>query len=322
MRPGFRKGARPVNVGRRWPAEVLSPGEVQALMAATHRNVAHDKRERAVVWLMYRVAVKLVECLAMQPSDYIYGSNKLTIPATGRLPERTVNIDAVTRGYLDEWIEQRRALGFGPTVAMFCSVGHPSGRPVKPNALSRAITARAKRAGIEKRVTPEGLRKSGREHGVARTFSVEGQIEAYVDEAVFGSRYPDAYRKWRDALDLYAVNPERHATRIGHDCREALADFARALARHHGVKLTSRPEQTIAALRTVIASKGTTSPRVAAQLDALVAYFGTVSDLGQRQEHGASKEGEPLTADDARRVVFYAMLVMYEIDRTLSRIDG
>jgi hypothetical protein len=55
----------------------------------------------------------------------------------------------------------------------------------------------------------------------------------------------------------------------------------------------------------------------AAFLDALLAYRGTVSDLAQRQEHGAAKEGEPLSARDAVRLVFYAGLVMYEFDRTL-----
>ena len=34
------------------------------------------------------------------------------------------------------------------------------------------------------------------------------------------------------------------------------------------------------------------------------------------QEHGASKD-EALDADDARRVVWYVGLVMYELDRTL-----
>ena len=44
-------------------------------------------------------------------------------------------------------------------------------------------------------------------------------------------------------------------------------------------------------------------------LDALLTYWGTVSDLVQRQEHGAKKEGEPLMWEDARRVVFQTAIV-------------
>jgi hypothetical protein len=39
-------------------------------------------------------------------------------------------------------------------------------------------------------------------------------------------------------------------------------------------------------------------------LDALLTYWGTVSDLVQRQEHGAQREGESLSWADSRRVVF------------------
>ena len=46
-------------------------------------------------------------------------------------------------------------------------------------------------------------------------------------------------------------------------------------------------------------------------------YWGTVSDLVQRQEHGAQREGKQLVWEDARRVVFQTANVMFEIDRSL-----
>lgn len=52
-------------------------------------------------------------------------------------------------------------------------------------------------------------------------------------------------------------------------------------------------------------------------LDALVVYWGTVSDLIQRQEHGAQKEGEALRWEDGRRVVFQTAVVMFEIAHTV-----
>jgi len=56
---------------------------------------------------------------------------------------------------------------------------------------------------------------------------------------------------------------------------------------------------------------------VSAFLDALLVYWGTACDLVQRQEHGSQREGAPLTWEDARRVVFQTMLVMYEVGRAV-----
>jgi hypothetical protein len=53
-------------------------------------------------------------------------------------------------------------------------------------------------------------------------------------------------------------------------------------------------------------------------LEALVAYWGTLSDLIQRQEHGALREGDALVWEDDRRVVFQTCVVMYELSRALK----
>jgi hypothetical protein len=75
----------------------------------------------------------------------------------------------------------------------------------------------------------------------------------------------------------------------------------------------------VARIRSVLqqhaAKLGTTA---APFLDALLVYWGTVSDLVQRQEHGAQKEGRPLVWEDGRRVVFQTAIVMFEVDRTLG----
>jgi hypothetical protein len=57
-------------------------------------------------------------------------------------------------------------------------------------------------------------------------------------------------------------------------------------------------------------------------LDALLAYWGTVSDLVQRQEHGGLREREPLTWEDTRRVVFQTAIVMFEIAQAADRSAG
>jgi hypothetical protein len=43
----------------------------------------------------------------------------------------------------------------------------------------------------------------------------------------------------------------------------------------------------------------------------MVDYWNALVDLHQRQEHGAQRQGQPLTWEDGRRVVFQTILVMY-----------
>jgi hypothetical protein len=54
-------------------------------------------------------------------------------------------------------------------------------------------------------------------------------------------------------------------------------------------------------------------------LQALVAYWATVMNIIQRQEHGSQREGGELTWEDARRVVFQTAVVMFEVDRAVRK---
>jgi hypothetical protein len=70
----------------------------------------------------------------------------------------------------------------------------------------------------------------------------------------------------------------------------------------------------------LMARKSSLGKKEAAFLDALVPYWGTVSDLAQRQEHGSQRdeEQEPLIWEDARRLVFQALVVMHETERAVG----
>jgi hypothetical protein len=77
------------------------------------------------------------------------------------------------------------------------------------------------------------------------------------------------------------------------------------------------PAKTVARIRAVLDQLAGDAKKNF--LKALLAYWGTASDLMQRQEHGAGKEREKLSWEDARIVVFQTMLVMYEIARFISQ---
>lgn len=148
----------------------------------------------------------------------------------------------------------------------------------------------------------------------------EAMALAYIDASQFANRHPTAFEAWRKARDAVAVGgSDTQLTEVGHWCREAMQAFMSDLVGSQGVRdADPDPAHTIARLRGVVSQRTSeTGETVAAFLTALVAYWGTLSDLVQRQEHGAQRDAEALGWHDARRIVFHTLAVMHELDASL-----
>jgi hypothetical protein len=107
---------------------------------------------------------------------------------------------------------------------------------------------------------------------------------------------------------------------VGHLCREAIQEFATALVeRFQPPNAPADPTKDVSRIDAVVELwKRSLGDKEREFLHALVNYWAKISALAQRQEHGAQKEGEPLTWEDARRLVFQTVVVMFEVDRSLS----
>jgi hypothetical protein len=172
-------------------------------------------------------------------------------------------------------------------------------------------------------VTPVGFRYYEHEHEKENepVRTAEQLPLQYIESPGFQAAYPVALTKWREAERLlWSADSAKQLTAIGHHCREAMQAFATDLVQ--SVKpptFDSDPTHVVARLRALIQHRRPSLGVATTEfLDALIAYWGTLSDLVQRQEHGAQKEGQPLVWIDARRVVFQTIVVMFEIDATLS----
>ena len=145
-------------------------------------------------------------------------------------------------------------------------------------------------------------------------------VKSYMSSNEFAKSYPNAYQKWIDADELlWQSDSEKQFTMIGHLCREALQEFATYLIQKHNIEnVDENKAHDVARIKAVLNSPSVKLGKSEKPfLEALINYWGTVSDLVQRQEHGAQKEGEALIWKDARRVVFQTAMVMFEIDKAL-----
>ena len=150
---------------------------------------------------------------------------------------------------------------------------------------------------------------------------VEDDMRGHFDSEAFKSAYPVAYRLWSEAADsVWRAESPNELTTIGHKAREAMQAFATELVdRQQPPDVNPDPTKTLDRVSAVIRMRaGQLGETKTELLDALFDYWRAVNNMVQRQEHGAQKEGEDLSWEDGRRVVFYTMAVMTELDRSLQ----
>jgi integrase/recombinase XerD len=156
MSPMMQTGMTPPNKGRRYPAEILEPAEVQALLDQLSRKSVTGIRNRALVTLLYRSGLRVSEIIALRPSDIDLKKHTLRI-LHGKGDKAT------TRGFhpsatdaLARWIDTRKSLGLrnGP---LFTT--HQGGQ-LSDQYVRNLLHHLASKADLGKRVHPHGLRHS------------------------------------------------------------------------------------------------------------------------------------------------------------------
>lgn len=157
--PEYRRGKRPPNAGRKFPAEVLTPAEVFGLLDACGRGPA-GRRNRALIVVMWRSGLRCAEALALYPKDVDLERGRIQILHGKGDQRRVVAIDPAAAAICERWERERRRIGLTGRDAYFCVI---SCKPTKGYAIGDAYVRDlfkrlAVRAGIEKRVHPHGLR--------------------------------------------------------------------------------------------------------------------------------------------------------------------
>jgi len=171
-----------------YPAEVLTPAEVQALINACSPKSATGIRNRALLTFLYRSGLRISEAIGYpgRPEQEIArpdGGEKIQAarPPISPLKVSDVNLDshsirlqhtksgeAQTRGFhpsatdaLARWMDVRRQLGLNGRQALFCTL---RGEPLSEQYVRAFLGRLAAKADITKRIHPHALR---------HTFAVE-----------------------------------------------------------------------------------------------------------------------------------------------------
>jgi integrase/recombinase XerD len=161
---GHPKGQPAANKGRKYPAEPLTPAEVQSLIAQCSRRAPTGIRNRALLTLLYRSGLRVAEVLAIRPSDVNFDKHSLRLLDTKSGDAQTRAFHPSADDALSRWLDTRRELataGKWRNGPLFCTL---DGGPVSDTYVRALLQRLGRKAGIQKRLHPHGLR---------HTFAVE-----------------------------------------------------------------------------------------------------------------------------------------------------
>lgn len=165
--PLMNGGTAPANKGKRYPAEIYTAQEIGRLIRCCGRRGLAAERNRAMIVLMWRCGLRVDEVVSLHPRDVDLDAGTVTVRHGKGDKRRVVGIDPQAAAVLVRWLDLRSRVLGRRQAPLFCTISNDRlgpGRPMHTNEVRGFLARAARRAGIEKRVHPHGLR---------HTFAVE-----------------------------------------------------------------------------------------------------------------------------------------------------
>ena len=144
--------------GKKLPPEVLTEDEVRDLIKACSHRAPTGIRNRALIVLLYRGQLRISEALALKPKDLDPKQGTVRVMHGKGDKSRTVGLDAGAWAIIQRWLDKRKSLGITGRKTVICTL---NGDPLLPSYVRTLCKRLGKKAGIEKRVHPHGLRHTG-----------------------------------------------------------------------------------------------------------------------------------------------------------------
>jgi integrase/recombinase XerD len=145
-------------------ADVLTPAEVEAILAQCPARWPTGVRNRALFTLLYKSGLRLGEALAFRPGDIDHAEHSIRLRHTKAGQPQTRYYHASAQDALNAWLARRAEAGVNGRNPVFCTIHDgptdrfTPGRPLAQNSVRLTLKRLAEKAGVEKRVHPHGLR--------------------------------------------------------------------------------------------------------------------------------------------------------------------
>jgi site-specific recombinase XerD len=154
-----------MNKGRKFPPEIISAEEMLSILSRCNPKAPTGIRNRAMIATMYRCGTRITETLDLKAKDIDTDKGTLRVLHGKGDKARTIGVDTKTLELIQLWLERRKNLDTDWKSPLFCTL---KGTPIQSDYVRQVLRRLARKAGIEKRVHPHGLR---------HTFSSEARYE-------------------------------------------------------------------------------------------------------------------------------------------------
>jgi site-specific recombinase XerD len=164
----FRKGRKPSNAGKKYPATVYEPDEILRLIHSLTGTAPAPLRERALFAFMWRTGVRVAEVERIREADLDPSTGYVRVRGNGgAVKDRDVFVfgsrdaDDWCWRELQPWLDIRANRGVVRSAPLFCIVqGGTRGAAWSAAAMRTALHDSAKEAGLHGRFSLRGLRNS------------------------------------------------------------------------------------------------------------------------------------------------------------------
>ena len=179
-----RKGQKPSNAGKRYPAEILSAEHLEGLLDACDQHSRSEitrLRNRALIVVLWRAGLRISEALNLTLADIDMDGRTLRVEKSKtKAGIRTVGLDAMAHEALESWFECRPGGNEWVFVSLtkYATSGG-TGQQLAYTTANDMLKRLAKQAGIKQRVHPHGLR-----HQFAFEAHREGMALGVLSEAL------------------------------------------------------------------------------------------------------------------------------------------
>jgi site-specific recombinase XerD len=152
---------------RRLPPPVLSPDEVARLLESIEPSTSRGARDRALFELMYSTGARVGEMVAMEVGDLDIGAHLARIRKGKGGKQRVVPFGTVAARHVENYLRWVRPelLGRSTSELLWLTL---HGTPLGAYTVRKRLHVYMRGVGIEKRLTPHGLRHACATHLLER----------------------------------------------------------------------------------------------------------------------------------------------------------
>ena len=199
----------------RLPANVMTPSQVEQVLAMPDIKTHLGLRDRAIMETLYSTGIRRAELLTLTPQDLDRERGLLLVILGKNKKDRVIPIGARALAWIDRYMEEVRPLllvGHQPDDALFVSI---TGRPMTPNSLSLLVggvgITSVMLASVTERIREIGLRMAigARSRDIMRAFLAESTMLSIIGGALGASPWAErARQELRAARETRRLQPK------------------------------------------------------------------------------------------------------------------